>query len=50
MEDEIGGPCRTHGEMRNAHNILVRKLERRRSFVRPRWENNIKMDLKGTEW
>jgi hypothetical protein len=36
------------GEMRNAHNILVGKLERTRQLERPRqrYESNIKMDLK----
>jgi hypothetical protein len=35
------------GEVRNAYNILVGKLEGRRSLGRSRrrWEDNIKMDL-----
>jgi hypothetical protein len=36
------------GEVRDAYNILVGKLEGRRPLVRPRrrWEDNIKMDLR----
>jgi hypothetical protein len=36
------------GEIRNAHKILVRKLEWKRLHGRlgHRWEENIKMDLK----
>jgi hypothetical protein len=36
------------GEMRNAHAVLVRKPEGKRSFGRPRhrWKDIIKMDLK----
>jgi hypothetical protein len=35
------------GEVRGAYNILVGRLEGRRSLGRPRrrWEDNIKMDL-----
>jgi hypothetical protein len=35
------------GAMRNAHEILIRKPERKRPFGRPklRWENNIRMIL-----
>jgi hypothetical protein len=38
------------GEKRNAHRILVRKLEGKRSLGRPRrwWVDNIKMD--GLVW
>jgi hypothetical protein len=39
-ECEIGGTCRTHGEMRNAHKFIVGK-------PRCRSEDNIKMDLIG---
>jgi hypothetical protein len=40
------------GEMRNAHNILVGKPERKRSLGRPtcRWGNNIKIDPRETGW
>jgi hypothetical protein len=38
--------------MRNAHKILVRKLEGKRTRRRPesRWENNIRMDLRKIRW
>jgi hypothetical protein len=38
--------------MRNAHKLLIRKGEGNRQPGKPRrkWEQNIKMDLKGTEW
>jgi hypothetical protein len=39
--------------MRNAYNILVGKLEGKRSFGGPRrtWEDNIRMDMwEGMEW
>jgi hypothetical protein len=37
------------GERRGAYRVLVGKPEGRRSLERPRrrWENNIKMDLRG---
>jgi hypothetical protein len=37
------------GEMKNTYRILVLKLEGKRPFGRPRrrWEDNIKIDLKG---
>jgi hypothetical protein len=40
------------GYMRNAYNILVGKPEGKRPLRRPkrRWEDNIRMDLKETEW
>jgi hypothetical protein len=34
------------GEKRNAYRILVEKPERKRPLGRPRWVDNIKMDLK----
>jgi hypothetical protein len=39
----------THGEMRNAYSILVGKPEGKRPLRRPRrrWEDNIRMDLRG---
>jgi hypothetical protein len=39
-------------DMRNAHKILVGKPERRRQHGRPRcdWEDNIRVDLRETEW
>jgi hypothetical protein len=43
----MGRACSTH-EKRNAYEILVGKLERKRPVRRPgcRWEDNIKMDLR----
>jgi hypothetical protein len=40
---EMGEACSTDREMRNAHNILVGKLEGERQHGRPRrrWEENI---------
>jgi hypothetical protein len=37
------------GEMRNSYSILVGKPERKRIVERPshRWEDNIRMDLRG---
>jgi hypothetical protein len=39
------------GEMRNAYKILVGKPEGKRPLrrTRHRWENNIRMDLRGRE-
>jgi hypothetical protein len=47
-EDDVIWTCSTHGEVRNAYKILVRKLERTRLLGRRRcrWEDNIKIDLK----
>jgi hypothetical protein len=44
----MGGTCSTHGEMKNAHKILIGKPERKRPLVRPmhRWEDNNKMDVR----
>jgi hypothetical protein len=41
-----------HRHDRNAHKILFRKPERKRSLgrFRRRWEDNIRMDLRETEW
>jgi hypothetical protein len=40
------------GEMRNPYRILVGKTEgtRQRGRLRCRWEDNIRIDLKGTGW
>jgi hypothetical protein len=48
----MGGACRKHGEMINAYNILVGKLEETRPFGRPRrrCEGNIKMDMNEIRW
>jgi hypothetical protein len=43
----MGGACSTNGgENRNAYRILVGKPEGKRPLGRPRWEDNIKMDLR----
>jgi hypothetical protein len=40
------------GEMRNAYNILVRKLEEDRplSGCRHKWKDNIRLDLREIGW
>jgi hypothetical protein len=39
------------GEMRNAYNILTGKpAGKRLGRPRHRWEDNIRMDLRETEW
>jgi hypothetical protein len=40
------------GEKRGAHSVLVEKSEGRRPLrrPRPRWEDNIKMDLRKVGW
>jgi hypothetical protein len=42
-EDEMGGPCSTNGEKRNAYRLLVGKPEGKRSVGRPRrrWLDSI---------
>jgi hypothetical protein len=51
-EDEMGEPCSTNGEKRNAYRVLVGKPERKRPLVRPkrRWVDNIRMDLGEVGW
>jgi hypothetical protein len=36
--------------MRNAYEILVRKPEGKGRLGRPKWEDNIRMDLGDTGW
>jgi hypothetical protein len=45
----MGRAYSMHGQMRNVYKTLVGKPEGRRPVRRPRhrWENNIKMDLRG---
>jgi hypothetical protein len=40
------------GEMRNAYQISVRKLEGKKPLRRPRhiWEDNVRMDLREIVW
>jgi hypothetical protein len=40
----------TVGEGRGAYRILVGRPEGRSPLGRPRWEDNIKMDLQKVEW
>jgi hypothetical protein len=44
QEDEMGGPCRTNGEKRNAYRLLVGKPEGKRPLGRSRrrWVDNIR--------
>jgi hypothetical protein len=44
--------CSTHGGKRNAYRVLVGKPEGKRTVGRPRrrWEDNVKMDLRGIGW
>ena len=48
----MGGACGAHG--RGVHRVLVGKPEVKRPLGRPRWEDNIKMDLQevggGGDW
>jgi hypothetical protein len=37
-------------DMRNTYRILVGKPERKKPLGRPRWRDNIKMDLGEVEW
>jgi hypothetical protein len=48
----MGRACSTNGEKRNANKILVGKPERMRQLGTPRrwWVDNIKIDLRETEW
>jgi hypothetical protein len=52
----MGEACSTHGEMRNAYNILVGKPEGRRSLgISSRiWKDNIRIDFcemwEGVKW
>jgi hypothetical protein len=51
-ENEMGRACSTNGEKRNEYRFLVGKPEGKRPLGRPRhkWEDDIKMDLRETEW
>jgi hypothetical protein len=48
----MGRACSKNGEKRNAYTILVGKPEGKRSVGRSRrrWVDNIKTDLRETEW
>jgi hypothetical protein len=45
----MGRTCRTHWEKRNSYRFLVGKPEGKRPLGSPRrrWEDNIKMDVRG---
>jgi hypothetical protein len=52
---EIGWACSTYGERRGVYRALVGTRNRPLGRVRPRWEDNIKMDLQevgcgGMDW
>jgi hypothetical protein len=51
-EDEMGGPCSTNGEKRNAYRLLVVKPEGKRPLERliRTWVDNIRMDLREVGW
>jgi hypothetical protein len=53
----VGGTCGTHGEERGVYRVLVGRPEGKRPLERrrPRWDNNIKMDIReigidGANW
>jgi hypothetical protein len=55
--NEMNGACSTGGEERGVYRVLVGKREERRPLgrLRPRWEDNIRMDLQevgcgGMDW
>jgi hypothetical protein len=41
----MGGACGAYGERGGVYRVLVKKPEGKRPLERPRWENNIRMDL-----
>lgn len=45
----MGGACSKYGRDKNGNKILIRKHEGKTELRRPnlRWENNVKIDLKG---
>jgi len=43
-EDETGGACSMHGDMRNVYKILIGKTDRKRP--RNKGKDNIRMDLR----
>jgi hypothetical protein len=48
----MGRTCGTYGEWRGAYRALVGKPEGRTPLEKPRrrWEDNIKLDLRGVGW
>jgi hypothetical protein len=51
-DEEMGEPCSTNGEKRNAYRLLVGKPEGKRPLGRPRrrWVDNIGIDLGEVGW
>jgi hypothetical protein len=52
MGDEMGGTFSTHGEIRNAYQMLVGKTEGKRPLgrLRSRLQDNIRMDFREIVW
>ena len=52
MIKEMGSTCSTYGGEEGANMLLVGKPEGRRPLERPRprWEDNIKMDVRKVGW
>jgi hypothetical protein len=53
--DEIGRTCSRHRERKNTYRVLVGKPEGKKPVGRPRWEDDIEMDLRkitlsGLDW
>jgi len=48
----MGGECSTHGSDDKCMQKLIRKHEGKRSLrrTRRRWEDNIRMDIRGKMW
>jgi hypothetical protein len=46
----MGGACGTNEEERNACRLLVGKPEGYRPLERPRWVDNVKMELGKVGW
>jgi hypothetical protein len=49
VKDEMGGPCSTNGEKRNAYRLLVGTPEGKRPLGRPR-RRRVDMDLGEVGW
>jgi hypothetical protein len=50
-KNEMGGACRSDGDVRGVYRVLVGKREGKSPLGTPRrrWEDNIKMDLREVE-
>jgi hypothetical protein len=51
-ENEVGGECGSIGKGKKLYRVLVGKPEGKRPLRRPRrrWEDDIRMDLRGLAW